>query len=234
MSGPDTILINSHDTSSTSQSRHELTDAVRQLIDELESVFIRRSDAGARVLEAWEAPMKKLALALAATAALGIAAPTDAEAWGYRYGGWGYRHGGWGGVGAGLAIGALAGGLIAASTRAYAYPAYGYGGYYPASYGYGYPASYGYGYGYAPVHRVVVVRRRVVAPAYYDGYYPGRYGYGGYYGGYGVRRVGYYGGYYRPRVAHYGGYGVRRVGYYGGHGIRRGYGIGVGRVGRWR
>ena len=41
--------------------------------------------------------------------------------------------------------------LIAASTaRAYAYPAYGYGGYYPASYGrygYGYPS---YGYGYAP------------------------------------------------------------------------------------
>ena len=66
--------------------------------------------------------MKKLALALAATAALGMAAPSDAEAWGYRYGGWGHR--GWGGVGAGLAIGALAGGLIAASTaRAYAYPA---------------------------------------------------------------------------------------------------------------
>ena len=60
------------------------------------------------------------------------------------------------------------------------------------------------------------------------------YGYGGYYGGYGVRRVGYYGGYYRPRVAHYGGYGFRRVGYYGGYGIRRGYGVGVGRVGRWR
>jgi hypothetical protein len=35
-------------------------------------------------------------------------------------------------------------------------------------------------------------------------------------------------------VVHYGGYGVRRVGYYGGYGIRRGYGIGVGRVGRWR
>ena len=69
--------------------------------------------------------MRKFALALAATAALGIAAPNDAKAWGYRYGGWG-------GVGAGLAIGALAGGLIAASTaRAYAYPAYGYGGYYP-------------------------------------------------------------------------------------------------------
>jgi hypothetical protein len=46
--------------------------------------------------------------------------------------------------------------------------------------------------------------------------------------------VGYYGGYYRPRVAHYGGYGFRRVGYYGGYGIRRGYGVGVGRVGRWR
>ena len=46
--------------------------------------------------------MKKLALALAATAALGMAAPNDAEAWGYRYGGWGHR--GWGGVGAGLAI----------------------------------------------------------------------------------------------------------------------------------
>ena len=113
-----------------------------------------------------------------------MAAPSDAQAWGYRYGGWG-------GVGAGLAIGALAGGLIAASTaRAYAYPAYGYG--------YGYPA---YGYGYAPA-QVVVVRRRVVAPAYYGGYYPASYGYGGYYGGYGVRRVGYYGG-----------YGVRRVGY---------------------
>jgi hypothetical protein len=121
--------------------------------------------------------VKKLALALAATAALGMAAPNDAQAWGYRYGGWGYRHGGWGGVGAGLAIGALAGGLIAASTaRAYAYPAYSYGGYYPASYGYGYgyPASYGYGYGYdyAPT-QVVVVRRRIVAPAYYGGYYPG-------------------------------------------------------------
>jgi hypothetical protein len=63
---------------------------------------------------------------------------------------------------------------------------------------------------------------------------PAGYGYGGYYGGYGVRRVGYYGGYYRPRVAHYGGYGFRRVGYYGGYGLRRGYGIGVGRVGRWR
>src|SRR5829696_10294786 len=100
-----------------------------------------------------EVCMRKLALALAATAALGMAAPRDAQAWGYRYGG--YRHGGWGGVGAGLAIGALAGGLIAASTaRAYAYPAYGYGGHYPA-----------YGYGYAPA-QVVVVRRRVVAPAY--------------------------------------------------------------------
>ena len=32
--------------------------------------------------------MKKLALALAATAALGMAAPNHAEAWGYRYGGW--------------------------------------------------------------------------------------------------------------------------------------------------
>jgi hypothetical protein len=158
--------------------------------------------------------MKKLALALAATAALGMAAPSDAQAWGYRYGGWGGHHGGWGGVGAGLAIGALAGGLIAASTgSAYAYPTYSYGGYYPASYGYGYPA--GYGYDYAPT-QVVVVRRRVVAPAYYGGYYPASYGYGGYYGGYGVRRVGYYGGYYRPRVAHYGGYGFRRVGYYGG------------------
>jgi hypothetical protein len=73
--------------------------------------------------------MKKLALVLAATAALGVAAPSDAEAWGYRYGG-GYRHGGWGGVGAGLAIGALTGGLIAASTA----PAFAY----PASYGYGY------------------------------------------------------------------------------------------------
>jgi len=145
--------------------------------------------------------MKKLALVLAATAALGVAAPSDAEAWGYRYGG-GYRHGGWGGVGAGLAIGALAGGLIAASTApAYAYPAsYGYG--------YGYPASYRY---YAPAQEVVVVRRRVVAPAYYGGY-PASYGYGGYYRG----------------------YGVRRVGYYGGDGVRRGYGVGVGRVGRWR
>ena len=130
--------------------------------------------------------MKKLALALAATAALGMAAPSDAEAWGYRYGGWGHR--GWGGVGAGLAIGALAGGLIAASTaRAYAYPAYGYGGYYPASYGYGYGYPASYGYGYAPAQEVVVVRRRVVAPAYYGGYYPAGYGYGGYYGGYGVR-----------------------------------------------
>ena len=118
--------------------------------------------------------MRKLALALAATAALGMAAPSDAEAWGYRYGGWGQRHGGWGGVGAGLAIGALAGGLIAASTApAYAYP----------SYSYSHPAGYGYGYGYG---------------------------------------------------GHYGGYGVRRVAYYGGHGIRRGYGAGVGRVGRWR
>src|SRR5215210_3748072 len=136
--------------------------------------------------------MKKLALALAATAALGMAAPNDAQAWGYRYGGWGHHHGGWGGVGAGLAIGALAGGLIAASSGAYAYPSYGYGyggGYYPASYGYGYGYPASYGYDYAPT-QVVVVRRRVVAPAYY----------GGYYGGYGVRRVGYYGGYYRPRV----------------------------------
>ena len=30
--------------------------------------------------------MKKLALTLAATAALSMAAPNDAEAWGYRYG----------------------------------------------------------------------------------------------------------------------------------------------------
>ena len=107
-------------------------------------------------------------------------------------------------------------------------------GYYPASYGYGYGYPASYGYGYAPAQDVVVVRRRVVAPAYYGGYYPASYGYGSYYGGYGVRRVGYYGGYYRPRVAHYGGYGFRRVGYYGGYGIRRGYGVGVGRVGRWR
>ena len=42
--------------------------------------------------------MKKLALALAAITALGMAAPSDAEAWGSRYGGWGHR--GWGGVGA--------------------------------------------------------------------------------------------------------------------------------------
>src|SRR5215207_8828326 len=170
--------------------------------------------------------MKKLALALAATAALGMAAPNDAQAWGYRYGGWRHHHGGWGGVGAGLAIGALAGGLIAASTSgAYAYPSYSYGGYYPASYGYGYgyPASYGYGgyYGGYGVRRV----------GYYVGYYRPRVVH---YGGYGVRRVGYYGGYYRPRVVHYGGYGVRRVGYHGGYGIRRGYGVGVGRVGRWR
>ena len=154
-----------------------------------------------------------------------MAAPSDAEAWGYRYGG-GYRHGGWGGVGAGLAIGALAGGLIAASTA----PAYAYRASY--GYGYGYPASYGYGY--APTQEVVVVRRRVVAPAYYGGYYGGYYRPRvAHYGGYGVRRVGYYGGYYQPRVTHYGGYGVRRVGY-GGYGIRRGYGVGVGRVGRWR
>jgi hypothetical protein len=73
---------------------------------------------------------------------------------------------------------------------------------------------------YAPA-RVVVVRRRVVAPASFGGDYPA--GYGGYYGGEGVRRVGYYGGYHLPRVVHYGGYGVRR-----------GYSIGVGRVGRWR
>ena len=74
-----------------------------------------------------------------------------------------------------LAIGDLAGGLIAASTaRAYAYPAYGYGGYYPASYGYGYGYPAGYGYGYAPT-QVVLVRRRVVAPAYYGGYYPAGY-----------------------------------------------------------
>jgi hypothetical protein len=154
-----------------------------------------------------------------------MAAPRDAQAWGYHYGGWG-------GVGAGLAIGALAGGLIAASTAsAYAYPAYGYG----------YPA---YVYGYAPT-QVVVVRRRVVARPYYAGYYPASYGYGGYYGGYGVRRVGYYGGYGVRRAAYYGGYGVGRVGYYGGYGVRRaayyggyglrrGYGVGVGRVGRWR
>ena len=63
----------------------------------------------------------------------------------------------------------------------------------------------------------MVVRRRVVAPAYYGGYYPASYGYGygGYYGGYGVSRVGSYGGDYRPRVVHYGGYGVHRVGLYG-------------------
>jgi hypothetical protein len=181
-----------------------------------EGEYVRGTAGLRRVFRKQEVRMKKLAFTLAGAVALGMAAPSDANAWGYRHG--------WGGVGAGLAIGALAGGLIAASTAsAYAYPTYGYG--------YGYPA-YGYDYGYAPA-QVIVVRRRVAAPAYY----------GGYYGGYGVRRVGYYGGYYRPRVVHYGGYGVRRVGYYGGYGvgragyyggIRRGYGVGVGGVGRWR
>lgn len=73
--------------------------------------------------------MRKIAITLVAALAIAssAAAPAKAQFWGPMYGGWGY--GGYGGyygmMGAGLAIGALAGAAIAASNQPY----YG-GGYY--------------------------------------------------------------------------------------------------------
>ena len=95
--------------------------------------------------------MRKYLLTLVAAASISAATfmhPGRAEA--RCYGCW---------IGAGVAVGLLAG-----AAFAHGYPAYGYG--YPA-YGYGYPA-YGYGY-YRPVY---------YGPRYY-GYYGPRYRYYG-------------------------------------------------------
>ena len=115
--------------------------------------------------------MKKLALALAAITTLGMAAPSDAEAWGYRYGGYypasyGYSYPAYG-------YGYAPPPEVVVVRRRVVAPAY-YGGYYPASYGYGYGGYYG-GYGVSQVGSYGG-RPRVV-----------------HYGAYGVHRVGLYG-----------------------------------------
>ena len=106
--------------------------------------------------------------------ALKNAMPSQVESvryWGGGWrGGWGGWRGGWGYYGAGIAAGAIVGGLLAAP--------YYYGGYSPYYYT-GYAPYYGGGY----------------APYYGGGYYVDRGGYygdGGYAGGY---RGGYAGGY---------------------------------------
>ena len=84
--------------------------------------------------------LRKLILALVATAAIGAAAiPTSASA--YWHGGWrgGYGGYGWGGVGAGVVAGALIGSALAAP--------YYYG---PGPYGYAYAPGAAY---YGPRYR---------------------------------------------------------------------------------
>src|SRR5258707_9758472 len=101
--------------------------------------------------------MKKVVLALATAATIGVtalAAPSPAQAW----------RGGWGpGLAGGLIAGAVIGGI---ASSAYAYgPGYGYyGGYAPAYYG-GYAPAY-YNYGYAPAY-YGGYRSSYYAPAYY-------------------------------------------------------------------
>ena len=117
--------------------------------------------------------MRKYLLGVVAAASIAAATlmyPGRAEA--RCYGCW---------IGAGVAVGLLAG---AAFAHGYGYPAYGYG--YPA-YGYGYPA---YGYGY-PAYGYGYYR-----PVYYDSPY---YAYGPRYY-YPPRYYGYYG----PRYRYYG------------------------------
>jgi len=105
--------------------------------------------------------MKKVVLALATAATIGVTAlvaPSPAQAW----------RGGWGpGLAGGLIAGAVIGGI---ASSAYAYgPGYGYYG----GPGYGYYGGYGPTYygGYADYGSHA-------APAYYGGYAPAYYDYG--------------------------------------------------------